>query len=115
MSFLLPIVAMRFVIVLINENNDDDDDDDDSVSMLLGGMGEYHAGVRVSRTLAQGHGPSVLHGRQSRLTIHRAMQYHHVLLRERVEGAASPRQDQDRQQQRQRQVGPARIPSDNIR
>jgi len=53
----------------------------------------------MSRALAQAHGSPVLHCRQSSAAVHRTLQHHHVLLRQRVEGAQPPRQDQDRQQQ----------------
>jgi len=69
-------------------------------------MGRGPAGVQVSRTLAQGHGTPVLHGRQSGSAVHRTVQHHHILLRQRVTRAQTPRQNQDRQQQRQRQVRP---------
>jgi len=66
---------------------------------LLGSLGGEVRSVRMSRALAQAHGSPVLHCRQSSAAVHRTLQHHHVLLRQRVEGAQPPRQDQDRQQQ----------------
>ena len=67
-------------------------------------MGPGTRRLQLPGALAEGHGASILHGGQPRAAVHRTMQHHNVLLRQRVASAQSPSKDQDRQQQRQYKV-----------